>query len=52
MDRTDLSDQFRKSKIHHKSNDLIVMRKSSCLVIKSITVNNFAALFNCMLVDR
>ena len=28
------------------------MRQSACLVINPITVNNFAALFNCAPVDR
>ena len=51
---TDFSDQFRKIIICHKSIDynLNVMRQSSCLVINPITVDNFAALFNCTPVDR
>ena len=54
MGRTDFSDQFRKKVIHHKriSYDLNVIRQSACLLINPITVNNFAALFNCMSVDR
>ena len=51
MGRTDFSDQFR---IRHKriGCDLNAMRQSACLVIKPITVDSFAALFNCTLVDR
>ena len=54
MGRTDFSDQFRKIIIRYKRIDynLNVMRKSACLVINPITVDNFAALFNCTLVDR
>ena len=54
MGRTDISDQFRKIIIRHKhiGYDLNVMRQSVCLVINPITVGNFAALFNCMPVDR
>ena len=55
MGRTDFSRQFRKMIIHHKriGYDLNVMRQSACLVINpiDITVDNFAALFNCTLVD-
>ena len=53
MARTDFSDQFRKI-IRHKriGYDLNVRRQSACLVINPITVDNFAALFNCTLVDR
>ena len=50
MGRTDFSDQFRKIIIRHY--DLNVMRQSACLVINPIMVDNFAALFNCMPVDR
>ena len=32
--------------------DLSVMRQSACLVLNPITVDNFAALFNCTPVDR
>ena len=49
MGRTDFSDQFRKIIIRH--NDLNVMRRSACLVINPITVDYFAALFNCTPVD-
>ena len=49
MGRNDFSDQFRKIIIRHKriGYDLNVMRHFSCLVINPITVDNFAALFNC-----
>ena len=54
MGRTDFSDQFRKKIICHKSigYDFNVMRESARLVIYPITVDNFAALFNCTPVDR
>ena len=54
MGRTDFSDQFRKIIIHHKhfSFDLNAMRQSACLVINTITVDNFAALINFTPVDR
>ena len=54
MGRADFSDQFRKIVIPHKriGNNSNVMRESACLVINPITVNNFAALFNCTPVDR
>ena len=54
MGRPDFSDQFRKIIIRHKriGYDLIVMQQSACLVNKPITVDNFAALFNCTPVDR
>ena len=47
-------DQFQKIMIRHKriGYDLNVMRQSACLVINPITVDNFAALFNCTPVDR
>ena len=32
--------------------NLNVMRQSACLVINPITVDGYAALFNCMPVDR
>ena len=46
MGRTDFSDQFRKIIIRdkHIGYDLNVMRQSACLVINTITVENFAAL--------
>ena len=48
MGRADFSNQFRKLKIRHKriGYDLNVKRKSACLVINPITVDNFAAFFN------
>ena len=48
MDNTDFSDQFRKEIIPHKriGYNFDVMRQSACLVIDSITVDNFAAVFN------
>ena len=52
--RTDFSIQFRKILMRHKriGYDLNVMRQSACYVINQITVENFAALFNCTPVDR
>ena len=54
MGRTDFSERFRKMIIRHKRNgyDLNVMRQSACLVVNLISVDNFAALFNCKPVDR
>ena len=54
MGRTDFSDQFRKVIIRHKRicDNLTDMRQYACLVINPITVDYFAALFNCMRVDR
>ena len=54
MGKTDFSDQFRKIIIRHKriGHDLNAMRQSACLVINQITVDNFAALFNCTPADR
>ena len=54
MDRTDFSDQFRKVIIRHKhiGHNLNVMRQCSCLVINPITIDNFAAPFNCTPVDQ
>ena len=54
MGRTDFSDQFRTIIIRHKriGYDLNVMRQSACLLIYPITVDNFAALFNCTQFDR
>ena len=49
MGRTDFVDQFRKIIKQRKS---IGLRQSACLVINPITVDNFAALFNCTPVDR
>ena len=54
MGRTDFFYQFRNIIIRHKriGYDLNVMRQSACLVINPITVDNFAALFNCTPVDH
>ena len=54
MGRTDFSDQFRKMIIRYKriGYNLTVMRQSACLVIMPITVDSFAALFNCTPADR
>ena len=51
---TDFSDQFRKIKMRYKriGYNLNVMRQSACLVINPITVDGYAALFNCTPVDR
>ena len=53
MGRTAFSDQLRKIIIRYKriGYDLYVTRQSACLVSNLITVDNFAALFNCMPVD-
>ena len=54
MGMTDFSDQFRKIVIRYKriGYNLNVMRQSACLVINPITVDSYAALFNCTPVDR
>ena len=54
MGRTDFSDQFWKVIILYKpiGFNLNVMWQSACLVINPITLDNFAALFNCTLVDQ
>ena len=51
---TDFSDQFRKIIMHYRrvGYNLIVMRHSARLVINTITVDGYAALFNCTPVDR
>ena len=51
---TDFSDQFRKNIMRYKriGYNLTVMQQSACLVINPITVNGFAALFNCTPADR
>ena len=48
---TDFSDRFRKIIMRYKriGYNLNVMRQSACLVI---TVDGYAALFNCTPVDR
>ena len=54
MGRTDFSDQFRNITICYKriGFDLNAMRQCACLVIYPITVDNFAAIYNCTSVDR
>ena len=51
---TAFSDQFRKIIMRYKriGYNLNVMRPSECLVINPITVDGYATLFNCTLVDR
>ena len=51
---TDFSDQFREIIMRYKriGYNLNVMRQSAWLVINPITVNGYAALFNCTPVDR
>ena len=51
---TDFSDQFRKIIMRYKriGYNLNVMGQSACLVINPITVDGYAALFNCTPVDR
>ena len=50
VSRANFSDEFRKIIIRYKriGNNINATRQSACLVINSITVNNFASLFNCM----
>ena len=50
---TDFSDQFRKIIMRYKciGYNLNVMRQSACLVINQITVDDYAALFDCTPVD-
>ena len=50
----DFSDQFRKNIMRYKriGYNLNVMRQSACLVINPITIDGYAALFNCTPVDR
>ena len=43
---------FKKKKTPHICYDLNAMRPPACLVINPMTVDNFAALFNCTPVDR
>ena len=55
MGSTDFSNQFRKVIIRHKriGYNLNAMRQSACLIdILVVTVDIFAALFNCTPVDR
>ena len=51
---TDVSDQLRKIIMRYKriGYNINVMRQYACLVINPITVDDFAALFNCTPVDR
>ena len=51
---TDISDQFRKIIMRYKriGYNLNVMPQSACLVINPITVDGYAALFNCTPVDQ
>ena len=51
---TDFSDQFRKIVMCYKriGYNLNVMRQFACLVINPITIDGFAAFFNCTPVDR
>ena len=51
MGRTDFSDQFRKNTSKRIGCDLNVMRQSAWLVINPIMVDNFAALFNCIMMN-
>ena len=54
VSRADISDQFRKVIMRYKriGYNIYVMRQSACLVINPITVDSFAALFNCTPVGR
>ena len=47
--RADFSDQFRKIIVRYKRirYNINITRQSACLVFNTITVNNFASLFNC-----
>ena len=49
MGSTHFSDEFRKKRIRYNLN---TVQQTACLVINPITVDNFAALFNCTPVDR
>ena len=52
--RNDFSDQFRKITVRYKriGYNMNVMRQTACLVVNTITVINFADLFNCTPVGR
>ena len=54
MASTDFSDQLQKVIIRHKRTgyNLNVIRQYAYLVVSPVTVDNFAALFNCTPVDR
>ena len=51
--RKDFSDQFRKIIICYERTgyNMNVMQQTACLVFNPITVDNFAALFNCTQAD-
>ena len=51
---TDFSDQFRNIIMRYKriGYNLNEMRQSACLFINPITVDGYASLFKCTLVDR
>ena len=51
---TDFSDRVRKIIMRYKriGYDINVMRQTACLVFNPITVDGYAALFNCTPVDR
>ena len=51
---TDFSDMFRKIIMRYKriGYNLNVMRQSACLAINPITIDGYAALFNCTPVDQ
>ena len=52
--RISFSDYFRKIIIRYKriGYNMNIMRQTACLVVNSITVNNFADLFNCTPLGR
>ena len=52
--RNDFSDHFRKITIRYKriGYNMNVMLHTVCLVVNTITVNNFSDLFNCTSVGR
>ena len=54
MGITVFSDQFRKIIMRYKriGYNVNVMRQCACLVINPITVDGYAALFNCIPMDR
>ena len=54
VDRADFSDQFKTIIFRYKriGYNINIMRQSACLAFNSVTVINFASLFNCMPVGR
>ena len=52
--RADFFDQFKKIIVRYRriGYNINIMRQSACLVFYTITVNNFASLFNCTSVGR